>query len=237
MPLNNIFQPQQQQLLATGTVVPTANMATTTYPFSYTTFTNTSPQPFTKPTILPTGMFSFGPVMSCSANSIAPSASARPSGAPIDVVQGTKAGCIITNSQDESTHAFWDLYCCKSRNITAVGKPLPCSAQCSVGDDQTWQDLGSCLSKRNTIVVCKPDNSEIGSVNPAAASKSSGAAPSGSSSGAGTSAGGASATGGAKPSVATGGASSVDVVHATFSKAGVFVFALMAVTSAAGMFL
>jgi len=91
------------------------------------------------------------------------------------------------------------------------------------------------LSKKNTVVVCKPDNSEIGSANSSAsASKSGGVAPSGSGTQTG---GGASATGGAKSSVASAGASSVDVVHATLSKAGVFVFALVAVTSAAGMFL
>lgn len=229
---------QQQQPLATASL-NTANMATTTYPFTYTTFTNTAPQPFTKPTVFPTGIFSFGPVMSCASNSA--TASPTASAVPVDMVQGTGAGCVISNAQEVSNHAFWDLYdCCKSRNITAIGKPFPCSAQCLASNGQTWQDLGKCLSQRNAIVVCKPDNSEIGSVVSSAASASaSKAASSGGVAGSGTSAGGAaSATGGAaQPSKQSAGASSLDVTHATVSKAGLFVFGLVALTSAAGMFL
>lgn len=161
------------------------------------------------------------------------------------MVQGTGAGCVISNAQEVSNHAFWDLYdCCKSRNITAIGKPFPCSAQCLASNGQTWQDLGKCLSQRNSIVVCKPDNAEIGSAVSSSASASasasaSKAASSGGAAGSGTSAGGAaSSTGGAaQPSKQSAGASSLDVTHATVSKAGLFVFGLVALTSAAGMFL
>jgi len=210
---------------------------TTTYAFSFTTYTNASPSPFTKPKEMPTGIFSFGPVMSCSANSAAPSASAQPSNYPYNRPDGEKASCVISNAVEASDHAFWDMYaCCQGRNITSLGSPLPCTAQCFVDGKQTWQDLGQCLSKRVSVVVCKPDSSEIGrdtqsSSRPAGSSAPSGNAPASSATRADASPTGSN---GAASSVPTAAASSV---HETFSKAGVVVFALLAVSSAAGMFL
>ena len=221
---------------------------TTTYAFSLTTYTNPSPSPFTKPKEIPSDMFSFGPVLSCTANtpmasaSVAPSA--QPSGYPVDRPKGSKASCVISNAYEAGDHAFWDLYaCCGSRNITAIGKPLPCTAICYVdGGKQTWQELGECLSKRVPVVICKPDSSEIGRDLPASSASASGSSrPSGSAQpSAATSAANSSpaaSKSAASSSAATAAATSVHAAHATFSKAGVVVFALLAVGSAAGMLL
>lgn len=122
--------------------------------------------------------------------------------------------------------------------MTAMGEPNLCSAQCTVGQDQTWQDLGECLSKRVNVVVCKPRLEEIGKP---AASGSSAASGSRTSS-AGASASGSasrSASGSGSGSVApvTGAGNVVGVVHVGGSKTGVALFVMLAFGSFAGMML
>lgn len=222
-----VQQQHQQQpfVMASST---TAAAATTTYPFTYTTFSNPSPAPFTKPSTIPS-IFSFGSALNCASNSIAPSASAQPSNAPIDRPLGLEGACVISNAAEVNDHAFWDLYaCCKGLDITAFGSPGTCTAQCRAEDGQTWQELGECLSKRVEIVVCKPQFSEIGRNNTQQSSVS-GAQSSPTRAASGASSGVLQAS--------TGGASSLDAAHATFSKAGLVVFGILALGSAAGMFL
>ena len=116
--------------------------------------------------------------------------------------------------------------------MTAFGSSGTCTAQCKAEDGQTWQELGECLSKRVEVVVCKPEFAEIGR-NESQASGSASASASVSVSGSG------SATGSGVAQQSTGAAASttVGVVHATVSKAGIVVFAILAFGSAAGMLL
>lgn len=121
----------------------------------------------------------------------------------------------------------------------SLGLPLPCTAVCWADGAQSFLDLGRCLSERVEFVVCSPPEEERGQE------------PEGSSSGASaskTSAGetqtqtqteSASGTGGAEPTVtdSTGAASAVGGVHVGSTKAGLVVFGLIALGSAAGMFL
>lgn len=227
MDLQNLgvqHQHQQQPFVMASSTTATA---TTTYPFTYTTYSNPSPAPFTKPSTIPS-IFSFGSALNCASNSIAPSASAQPSNAPIDRPLGLEAACVISNAAEVNDHAFWDLYaCCKGLDMTAFGSPGTCTAQCRAEDGQSWQDLGECLSKRVEFVVCKPQYIEIGRNNTQQSSTQSSGTPAAS--------GASSSTGVLQAS--TGGASSVDVVHATTSKAGLLVFGILALGSAAGMFL
>ena len=212
---------------------------TTTYPFTYTTYTNASPQPFTKPTIIPS-LFSFGSALSCTANTPSTSVPSPTSSAPLDPPLGLTAACVISNAAETNEHAFWDLYaCCDGGDMTAFGSPFPCTAQCSVGEGKKWQDVGECLSKRVGVVVCKPRFEEIGN---ATASSSGGGSASASASasssgGARTSGSGSGASASSSSSVATGAASKGGVVHTTTSKAGLVLFGLLAVGSAVGMLL
>ncbi|KAF1840409.1 uncharacterized protein K460DRAFT_296971 [Cucurbitaria berberidis CBS 394.84] len=207
----------------------TSTAATTTYPFTFTTYSNPTPVPFTKPTAFPS-IFSFGSAIGC-AN---PTASALPSNHPLDRPNGIQGACVISNAAEVNNHAFWDLYeCCKGKDMTAFGSPGTCTAQCRAEDGQTWQELGECLSKRVNIVICKPENAEIGK-NETHSTQSS---ASGSSSGKATSSGQASSSGSAQVSGSSGAASTLGAAHATFSKAGVVMFGILAVSSAAGMFL
>jgi hypothetical protein len=97
--------------------------------------------------------------------------------------------------------------------MTARGSPNLCSAQCTVGMGQSWQELGECLSKRVEVVVCKPADAEVGNGTQATPSRS--------------------ATG--SVTLSTGAASAVGVGHVGGSKAGVVVFAVLAIGSFAGM--
>lgn len=199
-------------------------VATTTYPFSYTTYTNDSPAAFTRPTEFPS-VFSFGSAVSCTSSASA-TASALPSGLPIDRPVGAQAACVISNAAEVNDHAFWDLYaCCKGSNMTAFGGATLCTAQCTPGEGQTWQELGECLSERVEAVVCKPNAEEIGNSTNSASTAASGS-PTRSASGSG-----------AVTSLPTGAASTMGVVHSTSSKAGLVVFGLLALGSAAGMLL
>lgn len=210
--------------------------ATTTYPFTYTTFSNASPSPFTEPTEVPS-IFSFGSALNCASNSVKPT----PSALPIDKPLGLQPACVISNAAEVNDHAFWDLYaCCKGGDMTAFGSPGTCTAQCRAEDGQTWQELGECLSKRVEYVVCKPEFSEIGrneteqsSGSAAQSTRTTAASGTGSASGSATGSG----SGVAQQSTGGAAASTVGVVHATNSKVGVVMFALLAFGSAAGMFL
>lgn len=118
-----------------------------------------------------------------------------------------------------------------------MGSPNLCSAQCTVGEGQTWQEVGECLSKRVDVVICKPRQEEIGRATTSSGtsgSRTSSAASASGSQGAASSASG-SASGSAAP--ATGGANAVGVVHVGGPKAGVVLFAMLAVGSFAGMML
>jgi hypothetical protein len=188
----------------------------------------------------------------CASNSVSPEQSAQPSNHPLGRPEGLNGGCVISNDVDVNEHAFWDMYaCCSSNDTTASGSPFPCTASCSTTDDQSFLDLGECLSKRVEIVICSPPFDEINRnlTDPDAASSSS---SSGSSSGtaaqststetmseSGTASASSDASASASTSAAgsTGAASAVRVVHGASSKAGLLLFGIMAFGSAAGMFL
>ncbi|KAF2846802.1 hypothetical protein T440DRAFT_471509 [Plenodomus tracheiphilus IPT5] len=207
--------------------------ATTTYSFSYTTYTNPTPAAFTKPTEVPS-MFPFGSAVGCSDNTASATASAQPSNAPLLHPTGREAACVISNDAEVNDHAFWDLYaCCKGGNLDAFGNPRLCTAQCTPKDGQTWEELGECLSKRVEVVVCKPNQAEIATGAPQSAS---GSAARSSTSASGTQSGSASASGSAQAS-GSSAANSVHAVQATTSKAGLVIFGILALGSAAGMFL
>ncbi|CBX95360.1 hypothetical protein IAQ61_004184 [Plenodomus lingam] len=207
--------------------------ATTTYSFSYTTFTNPTPVAFTKPTEFPT-IFSFGSAVGCSSNTASATASALPSNAPLLNPTGREAACVISNDAEVNDHAFWDLYaCCKGGDMTAMGDPMLCTAQCKPKDGQTWEDLGDCLSKRVEVVVCKPDQAEIATGAPQQASES---AAQSTASASGTQSASASSSGPAEAS-GSSAATSMHAVQATTSKAGLVIFGLVALGSAMGMFL
>jgi hypothetical protein len=88
----------------------------------------------------------------------------------------------------------------------------------------------SCLEKKAPIVVCKPPYEEIPHNKTEAVSGKIETGATASQTG-----GGVQSTSGASASGSTGAASTVDVAHATFSKAGFAMFAILAVGSAAGM--
>jgi hypothetical protein len=215
----------------------TTTTPTTTYNYSYTTYTNASPSPFTKPTEFPS-IFSYGPVVGCASNSVAPEQSAQPSSYPIGRPEGRNGGCVISNDADINDHAFWDMYaCCSSNDSTASGSPFPCTASCSITDGQSFLDLGECLSKRVEIVICSPpfDQIDRNSTDPDAASSGSGSGTAAQSTPAGT----MSESGSASTSAAdsTGAASAVGVTQGASSKAGLLLFGIMAFGSTAGMLL
>ncbi|KAF2035767.1 hypothetical protein EK21DRAFT_106612 [Setomelanomma holmii] len=206
---------------------------TTTYPFTYTTYsTSLSSSSFSKPTVVPS-MFPFSAAFSCSANSIA---TPLPSNHPIDPPLGLKPACVISNAREVNDHAFWDLYaCCKGGDISAYGSPYTCTAECAVGDGQTWQELGECLTKRAEVVVCKPAYEEIGR-NQTTSSVGSSATGSTRTSASGSGSVSASGSGsGARASGSTGAASTVGVTHVRGVKAAVGIFVMLAVGSVAGM--
>jgi hypothetical protein len=212
-------------------------MTTTTYPYAYTTLTNTAPSSFTTPSAIPS-IFPWGPVPSfaCSAPSSAPSASPD---APLDLPQGASGSCAISNVESVNDHAFWDMYdCCKSGKISTVGTPLPCSAVCYTDDEQSFLELGECLSKRVKMVVCTPPEGQRGEAKSEGASSSSAA---GSSSAAASKTAEVSQVTGTKtptptptPTEATSKASKLGG-QGTVSKAGLVVFGVLAVTSAVGL--
>jgi hypothetical protein len=209
-----------------------STVATTTYPFSLTTYTNASPSAFTKPTVMPS-VFSFGGAPGCSARSDTP---AQPT--------GSYGGCAISNAAEVNDHAFWDMYaCCSGGEFSAIGMPFPCTAVCEAKDGQSFQELGECLSKRVETVVCKPASNEIGSESGSASGSSSVSKTTAQESttatetATGTVSGGASGTDETTLPESTGAANTVHGVPATSSKAAFMIFGLVAVGSAAGMFL
>lgn len=234
---------QQQPFKMTSTITTTP---TTTYNYVYTTYTNASPSPFTKPTEFPS-IFSYGPAVGCASNSAMPDTPAQPSNYPLGRPSGRDGGCVISNDADFNDHAFWDMYaCCSGNDSTAMGSPFPCTAMCSASDQQSFLELGECLSKRVDVVICTPPFDEISknSTDPDTASSSSSAAQSSSTgtmseSGGATasSSGDASASASSSNADSTGAASAVGVTHGAFSKAGLAVFGIMALGSAAGMYL
>ena len=121
--------------------------------------------------------------------------------------------------------------------MTPMGSPNPCSVQCAPGAGQTWEELGKCLSERVEVVVCKPAAAEIGDDADQNASQSSGSAAQTSAMMSSSASAAASASSGAPAQASTAAASSNMVVHATTSKVGVALFALLAFGSAAGMLL
>jgi hypothetical protein len=211
---------------------------TTTYPFTYTTYSTSLPSSkFSTPTIVPS-IFSWGAAASCSANSMS---RPQPSNFPIDRPSGLDAACVISNAREVNDHAFWDLYaCCKSLRMTASGSPNVCTAQCTAGNGQTWQELGDCLSKRVEVVVCRPAFIEIGRNQTEGSGVSSSVSASQTKSSTSSGVGSASASGsGAQVSgsQSTGAGSAVGVVHVVGSKAGVALFVVLAFGSFAGMML
>ncbi|USP77031.1 hypothetical protein yc1106_04305 [Curvularia clavata] len=211
-------------------------MTTTTFPYTYTTFTNTSPTPFTTPSAAPS-VFPWGPVPSfaCSAPSSAPS------DAPLALPSNTAGSCAISNVENVNTHAFWDMYeCCKSGKISTVGTPLPCSAVCYTDDEQSFLELGECLSKRVKMVVCSPPEGQRGeakSEDSSSATKSTG----GSSSTAASKTaevsritGTSSPTPTPTPTQASSKASKL-AGQGAVSKAGLIAFGVLAITSVVGV--
>ncbi|KAH7408403.1 hypothetical protein DE146DRAFT_675450 [Phaeosphaeria sp. MPI-PUGE-AT-0046c] len=187
---------------------------------------------FTRPTAIPS-IFPWNAASSCSAPK------SNPSGFPELPPTGRGAACMISNDVTVNDHAFWDLYtCCKGANITAMGDPNLCSAQCTVGKDQTWQDVGECLSKRVNVVLCKPRFEEIGSASSRASlsmsetrTSSVGASASGSESVS------RNASGSGSVSPANGAGNVVGVIHVGGSKTGAVLFVMLALGSFAGMML
>jgi hypothetical protein len=126
--------------------------------------------------------------------------------------------------------------------MTAGGSPNLCTAQCAAGEGQTWQELGECLSKRVEVVVCKPAFEEIGrngtSGSSGVASRTQTQTQTQTRTSSVVASGSGSATGSAShPVASTGAGSAVGVVHVGGSKAGVMLFAVLAVGSFAGMML
>jgi hypothetical protein len=235
----NIAQAQLFEMSSTAT-------PTTTYPFTYTTFTNVSPSPFTKPTEFPS-VFSFGSAVGCASNSVQSDTPAQPSNYPLGRSVGRSGGCVISNDAEYNDHAFWDMYaCCESKDFSAMGKPFPCTAMCLAKGGQSFQDLGECLSKRVDVVICSPPFEEIGNATESDAASSSVASSllpsssaSGSASGSGSVSGSASASasGSSSSAVSAGAASAVGRVQGSSSKAALAIFGIVAFGSAAGMFL
>lgn len=188
----------------------TTTQPTTTYPFTYTTFSGSPTLPFTAPSASPT-QYIFEPANNCSPIPESP--------------LGLNASCVISNSKDVSDHAFWDLYaCCNGAYVQAYGDGNLCTATCQA-QEQTWQQLMSCLSKRAPIVVCKPDYDEFSHDLPSTASRVStpGATQTGSSS--------------SSPSAAqsSGAANTFDIAYTGQSKFGFIVLGIIAVSSVVGM--
>jgi hypothetical protein len=237
--MHNIAQAQLFEMSSTiSTTTPT-----TTYPFTYTTFTNASPSPFTKPTEFPS-VFSFGSAVGCASNSVNPDTPPQPSNYPLDRPVGLDGGCVINNAAEYNDHAFWDMYeCCESKDMSAMGSPFTCTAFCKTKGGQTFQELGQCLSKRVDVVICSPPYDEIGKNATEPDASSSGSVMASQSSASGTTTASASesssssASASASSTVSTGAASTVGGVQASSSRAGLLIFGIAALGSAAGMFL
>ncbi|KAF1912613.1 hypothetical protein BDU57DRAFT_523003 [Ampelomyces quisqualis] len=207
--------------------------------FSLTTYsTSHASSSFTRPTAIPS-VFSFGPASSCTSNSVS-QATPFPSPFPRDTPSGSsREACVISNDADVNDHAFWDLYaCCKGMDMTAIGEPNLCSAQCSVGPGQSVLDLGECLSKRVDVVVCRVGASGDGMAggSPSQSAGQSGSRTSGASTGASAS-GSQSGSASGSASVSTGIGNAVGVVHVGGGKMGVVVFSMLAVGSFVWMLL
>lgn len=209
----------------------TTSAPTTTYPYSYTTFTNASPEPFTTPTAIPS-MFPWGglPSSACPAPSNAPSSDPD---VPYIRPDGKFGSCAISNVESVNDHSFWDMYdCCNTGKMTATGATLPCTSICYANEQRSFLEIGECLSKRNKIVVCSPPEDQRGEP------KSSGSGESKSSSSASATKADTTVVS-ARPTAtaAQGAANTVAGGQGAASKAGLVVFGLMALSSAAGMLL
>ncbi|CAE7000540.1 hypothetical protein PTTW11_01095 [Pyrenophora teres f. teres] len=204
--------------------------------YTYTTYTNSSPTPFRKPTTIPSS-FPFGAAPGCSSLPSLPLDTPLPSNYPVDRPTAAKPGCVISNDAAVTDHAFWDLYeCCTGGEMGVLGMPLPCTAVCQIdgGDEKALKRVGECLSKRVGVVVCSDREGK----NETESSSSSAGQTSTSSMASGTASlsRSASSSGKATASASTGGAGKgVDVQRGQFSKAGVIVFGILALGSAAGM--
>jgi hypothetical protein len=213
--------------------IQTTIIPTTTYPFSFTTagFSGTASYafqlPFTTPTASPT-VIPF---------EVADNCCSRWSQYPANPI-GLNASCSISLSRCDNPHAFWDLYTCcngaEPQQLSRYDNQDKCAGTCqAVG--QTWQELMSCLTKRAAVVVCKPDSEEIGAIpssSPVVWQSTNTQSQSTSTGGLGDQ----TATH-VPAEISTGAASSVDVVDVRVSKAAVALFAVLAVGSAAGMFI
>lgn len=213
--------------------VQTTVIPTKTYPFSFTTagFSGTASYafelPFTTPTAPPTVIPFEVSANCCSRWGQYPAS-------PI----GLNASCSISLAKCDNPHAFWDLYtCCNGAELQQFASDesqTKCAGTCqAIG--QTWQELMSCLTKRAAIVVCKPDSEEIGAI-PSSSPVVWHSTGTQSQSTSTWDLGDETAIH-VPVEISTGAANSVNVVHVRVSKAGVALFAMLAVGSAAGMFL
>jgi hypothetical protein len=230
----NVHPIAQAQLFEMSSTTTTTT-PTTTYPFTYTTFTNASPTEFPS-------VFSFGSAVGCASNSVSPDRPPQPSNYPIDRAVGLDGGCVISNAAEYNDHAFWDMYaCCESGDWSAMGSPFTCTAFCRTKGGQNFQQLGECLSKRVDVVICSPPYDEIGKNTTDPDASSSGSVVASQSSASGTmsasASGSSSASASAIASKSTGAASAVGGVQGSSSKAGLVLFGIVALGSAAGMFL
>ncbi|RMZ66720.1 hypothetical protein GMOD_00002082 [Pyrenophora seminiperda CCB06] len=220
--------------MSTSTSTPPATLTSTpssVISYTYTTYTNSAPTPFRKPTVVPSS-FPFGAVPGCSSRPSLPTGTPLPSNYPVDRPSDAKPGCVISNDAAVNDHAFWDLYvCCTGGNkMGVIGMPLPCTAVCEVdgGDDEGLRRVGECLSGRVGVVVCsdrqggnetESSSSSSGSAGHMSTSKVASATASLSAS--------ASSSGKATASASTEGGE--------FSKSGLMVFGILALGSAVGM--
>jgi hypothetical protein len=218
---------------------------TTTYPFRVSTYTNASPS---TPSSYPTTYTDTTWLPPTSAGTKCASATHYPQ---LEGPAGLEAGCVISNAEEVNKNAFWDMYaCCPGHGIEAYGYSVSgeesseagiCMVQCRIKDEErtTWQQVGECLQKRVKEAVCAPryeerysnDTGTDGDVGMSSSSVLvSGSASVATSSGAQTE----SASVGASAST---GAATRGVVHVGGVKVGLFTFGLLALGSAAGMFL
>lgn len=154
---------------------------------------------------------------------------------------------MISNAEEVNPNAFWDMYaCCPGHGIEASGYSFGeegeseagiCMVQCRIGkgESTTWQEVGECLQKRVKEVVCAPRYEErFSSYTDGDAETSEGVSGSSVAVSSGKETGSASASASASAST---GAGSRGVVHVGSVKVGLFTFGLLALGSAAGMFL
>ena len=216
---------------------------TTAYPFRVSTYTNASPSP---PSSYPTTYTETTWRQPTSAATKCASATQYPQ---LEGPVGLEAGCVISNAEEVNKNAFWDMYaCCPGHGIESYGYSYSgdeksdagmCMVQCRIKDEEstTWQQVGECLQKRVKEVVCAPRYEETSSndtdTNGDAEASSSSVLVSGSASVA-TSNG--AQTGSVSASASTGAAPR-GVTHVGSVKVGLFTFGLLALGSAAGMFL